>query len=333
MFRFAHPIAFWLLLALPLLLAWEVKGRRSPTLLFSDLDLITRLNPSQWPWKRWLPLLLRIVAIALLIGALARPQSGVNHHETETYGVDIMMVQDVSGTMQAEDLQPNRIEAAKRVTSEFVKGRPNDRIGLIVFAGQSFTQCPLTLDHDVFQSLLDNVHYNMVEDGTAIGMAIANAVNRLRNSTAKSKLIILLTDGDNNRGEIDPITAAKLAQSMDIKIYTIGIGRIGGAPIPFIHPQLGRMYARNPDGSLQLATMKENDLRQIAAITGGQFYRATDTQSLHAIYQTIDKLEKTEIKTRRYTQYTELYPQWVWAGLILLLIEGMLMLTVCRRLP
>ncbi|MFH1429029.1 MAG: VWA domain-containing protein [Candidatus Margulisiibacteriota bacterium] len=333
MFRFANPYALWLLLILPFLLLWELKWKQHPSVLFSNVSVLKDINVPKWPWKRVLLLVLRILILVLLITALARPQSGVANKEIETYGVDIALVLDISGSMRAEDLKPDRLTAAKTVVGDFIRGRTADRIGLVVFAGKSFTQCPLTLDYDILVNLLGNVKFDMVEDGTAIGMAIANGVNRLRGSKAKSKVMILLTDGENNKGEIDPETAAKLAQSMDIKIYTIGVGKIGGAPIPIYHPQLGKVYARMPDGSLQLSKLNEESLKKIAEITDGKYYRATNNQSLKWIYQQIDKLEKTEIKTRKYVKYSELYQNMVLAALILLLLEITLRWTWLKVLP
>ncbi|MFC1478454.1 VWA domain-containing protein [Candidatus Margulisiibacteriota bacterium] len=333
MFRFANPQALWLLLFLPLLLLWELKWKQHPSVLFSNVSVLKDIKVPKWPWKRVLLLVLRILILVLLITALSRPQSGVANKEIETYGVDIALVLDISGSMRAEDLKPDRLTAAKAVVGDFIRGRTADRIGLVVFAGKSFTQCPLTLDYDILGNLLGNVKFDMVEDGTAIGMAIANGVNRLRGSKAKSKVMILLTDGENNKGEIDPETAAKLAQSMDVKIYTVGVGKIGGAPIPIYHPRLGKVYARMPDGSLQLSKLNEASLKKIAKLTGGKYYRATNNRALKWIYQQIDKLEKTEIKTRKYVKYSELFQNLVLAALILLLLEITLRWTWLKVLP
>ena len=218
--------------------------------------------------------------------------------------------------MRAEDFKPrNRLQAAKQVIRDFIKNRKNDRLGLVVFASQSYTQCPLTLDYGVLLEFLNQVKIGMIEDGTAIGMAIANCVNRLRESAAKSKVIILLTDGENNAGEIDPITAAKAAAAMKVKIYTIGAGRRGGAPIPFYHPLFGKMYYKNPDGSLYLTKIDEETLKQIAQLTGGKYYRATNTEKLREIYEEIGQLEKTKIKTKEYMSYDEKFSIFVFLAL------------------
>jgi len=228
--------------------------------------------------------------------------------------------------MLAEDLKPNRIEAAKQVAAEFVDGRGNDRVGLVVFAGQSFTQCPLTLDHRVVKDLLEEIESGMVEDGTAIGLAIAQGVNRLKEGKAESKVMILLTDGVNNRGEIDPITATQIASSFGIRIYVIGVGTIGEAPYPFQTP-FGVRYQNVP------VDVDEKTLRQVAAMTGGEYFRATNNRKLRDIYAEIDKLEKTRIEVRAYRSYTELFYGWVGAGLLGVLVELVLSQVVLRKVP
>ncbi len=263
---------------------------------------------------------LKIASLFFMILALARPQSGQKAEEIEARGIDIMLALDVSGSMQAEDFKPrNRLTVAKKVLADFIKGRKTDRIGLVVFAGESFTQCPLTLDYDIILEYLKQIDFGMIEDGTAIGMAIANCVNRLRYSKAKSKVIILLTDGENNAGAIDPITAAHAAEAMNIKIYTVGVGKIGGAPIPYYHPIFGKQYYRNPDGSLYLTKLDEQTLRKIAQITDGKYFRATDARSLEKIYKKIDALEKTKIKAKQYLQYTESFSPFLWIAIGMIL--------------
>lgn len=263
---------------------------------------------------------LKIAALFFMILALARPQSGQRVEEIETKGIDIMLALDVSGSMKAEDFKPkNRLTVAKKVLADFIKGRKTDRIGLVVFAGESFTQCPLTLDYDIILEYLKQIDFGMIEDGTAIGMAIANCVNRLRYSKAKSKVIILLTDGENNAGAIDPITAARAAEAMNIKIYTVGVGKIGGAPIPYYHPIFGKQYYRNPDGTLYLTMLDEQTLKKIAQITDGKYFRATDARSLERIYKKIDALEKTKIKAKQYLQYTESFPPFLWIAIGMIL--------------
>jgi Ca-activated chloride channel family protein len=236
--------------------------------------------------------------------------------------------------MRAEDFKPqNRIDAAKQVIKKFIKGRKNDRLGLVVFASQSFTQCPLTLDYGALLNFLDQVHIGMIEDGTAIGMGLVNCVNRLKDSKAKSKVVILLTDGVNNRGKIDPITAARIAEAMDIKVYTIGVGKEGGAPIPIDHPIFGKIYARNPDGSLIMTQIDEETLKTIANITGGRYFRATNERKLAQIYEDIGKMEKTKIKVKEYMKYKELFGYFLFPATLLLLAEVVLSNTRFRKIP
>ena len=332
MFRFLYPEVLGLLLFLPLLIYWELRKKQEPSVLFSNVSVLKSVASKQFVWKRFFLLCLRITVLIMLILGLARPQSSLTNRDVETYGVDIVLVMDTSGTMRAEDLQPNRLQAAKVVVADFIKNRKTDRIGLVMFASKSFTLCPLTLDHDILISLLSNVQFDMVEDGTAIGMALANGVNRLRRSTAKSKVIILLTDGENNAGDIDPDKASKLAQSLGIKIYTIGVGKIGGAPIPINHPKLGRIYARQANGQLQLTKLNEQSLTSIATITSGKYFRATDNKTLSSIYQQIDKLEKTELKSKQHL-YFELYQRFLLGALLLLFLEIVLKWSWWRRLP
>ncbi len=277
---------------------------------------------------------LKLLAILFMIIAIARPQKGQQIKDIEAKGIDIMLALDVSGSMRAEDFKPkNRLTVAKKVLADFIKGRKTDRIGLIVFAGESFTQCPLTLDYNIILNYLHLVRFDMLADGTAIGMAIANAVNRLRYSKAKSKIIILLTDGENNSGVIDPITAAKAAAAFGVKIYTVGVGKIGGAPIPYQHPVFGKQYIRNPDGTLYLTHLDENTLKQIAQLTGGKYFRATDSDSLRRIYKKIDKLEKTKIKAKQYYQYDEKFNVFLWISVFLLLLYLVLDNIILIKVP
>ncbi|MBN1898928.1 MAG: VWA domain-containing protein [Spirochaetes bacterium] len=255
-----------------------------------------------------------------MILALARPQAGQRSLETEMRGIDIMLALDISGSMMAEDFKPNnRLTVAKKVLSDFVKGRKTDRMGLVIFAGESFTQSPLTFDYNIILDYLKQIRFGMIDDGTAIGMALANCVNRLKPSRAKSKVIILLTDGENNSGLIDPVTAAQAASAMNIKIYTVGVGKLGGAPIPFFHPRFGKQYFRNEDGSFVLTKLDEKTLKEIAFITSGKYFRATDAGSLKRIYQKIDSLEKTKIKARQFFQYNELFGFLLWIALFFIL--------------
>jgi Ca-activated chloride channel homolog len=275
---------------------------------------------------RHLPFALRTIAIVVLIVALARPQSTSQGENVYTEGIDIALLLDISGSMLAEDFQPNRIQAAKEVALRFVDGRAHDRIGLVVFAGQSFTQCPMTLDYRVLKNLLRQVKPGMVEDGTAIGMAIAQGVNRLKDSKAKSRVMILLTDGVNNRGEIDPVTAAQIAQTYDLRIYTIGVGTVGEAPYPVQTPW-GIRYQNIP------VDVDEKTLQKIAELTGGQYFRATSTRALQQIYDEIDELEKTRIEVTTYRSVAELFYPWAALGLGLLLLEVALRGTYLRKGP
>jgi len=330
MFRFANPEFLLLLAVLPLLVYWQLKSsrRQQSSLRYSDLGLIKPMGDS--PRKRYRPVLfiLRLAVIALLIIGFARPQAGSHEEEVITEGIDIVMAMDISSSMLAEDFKPkNRLETAKVVAADFIKGRKNDRIGMVVFAGQSFTQCPLTLDYGILLKFLDDIHIGMIEDGTAIGMALGTCVNRLRDSKAKSKVVILLTDGQNNRGELDPITAARVAKAYKIRVYTIGAGTRGEALYPVDDPIFGRRYVRMP------VNIDEDLLRSIAGITGGKYFRATDRTSLEKIYREIGDLEKTKIEVKQYTRYRELFGRYLLAALVLLLAEVVLANTVFRKIP
>ena len=271
---------------------------------------------------------LRLVGLALLIVAFARPQTG--HHEEEilTEGIDILVALDDSGSMRTEDLKPNRLSIAKDVVAQFVRGRRNDVIGLVVFAANAYTRCPLTLDYGVLLDLLGQVDIApREEDGTAIGMGLATAVSRLKDAKGKSKVIILLTDGANNRGQIDPLSGAYLAQAFGIKVYTIGVGTEGEAPYPIDDPIMGRHYITVK------AEIDEKSLQEIAAATGGQYFRATDSRSLRMIFTTIDRMEKSDIKVRGYTRRTERFAYALYPGALLILLEVILAGTFLRRLP
>jgi len=266
--------------------------------------------------------------VMVLVVAFARPRSGTQYQEVTSEGIDIMLALDVSSSMQAEDFKPNnRLYVAKEEIKKFIERRLNDRIGLVVFAGFSFTQCPLTTDYGVLLDFVDDVDFGMVKDGTAIGMAIANGVNRLRESEAKSKIMILLTDGDNNMGEIDPITAANLAKAMGIKIYTIGAGRPGYALTPIPDPLFGKRYVNQP------TKVDEKTLKEIASITGGKYFRARSGEELDEIYGLIDQMEKTKIEVAEHVRYRELFVYFTIAGLLLLALEVLLSNTLLRKLP
>jgi Ca-activated chloride channel family protein len=267
-----------------------------------------------------------MIAIGLLIIALARPQNFSSGENISTEGIDIAMVLDISGSMLAEDLKPNRLEAAKDVIDNFVEGRISDRIGLVIFSKEAFTQCPLTIDYSVLRNLLLYIKTGMIEDGTAIGNGIANGINRLKDSEAKSRIIILLTDGVNNAGEVDPISAAEIAQTYGIRIYTIGVGTRGQAPYPVQTP-FGTRYTMVP------VEIDEDILQKISSLTDGQYFRATNNQALKEIYNKIDKLEKSKIEITSYQNASELFHSWLWGGLILLLVELGLSKTIFRKLP
>jgi Ca-activated chloride channel homolog len=327
-FQFASPIFLWLLLLVPLLGFFALRRKREAAIKFSDITLLRGAKESPLARKRkWLPIL-RLIAVTFFIFALARPQSGKKTTEVTSEGIDIMLVLDISSTMKSEDFKPqNRLYVAKEVIKDFVKDRQNDRIGLVIFAGQAFTQCPLTLDYGVLLTFLDQVDFGMVEDRTAIGMGIATAVNRLRDSKAKSRIIILLTDGINNAGEIDPETAADIAHALGIRVYTIGVGKPGKAPYPIDDPIFGKRYIYLDN------ELDEAQLTKIAEITGGKYFRAKSEDMLKNVYDQISQLEKTKVKIKEYLQYDEHFPYLLMLGAIALLLELILRETWLRRLP
>ncbi len=326
--NFANPDYFYLLLLIPILVYiyfWKIK-KTSPTLLISTTIFIQKFGSSLRVKFRYLPFILIILGVILSIIALARPQSSSSRKEIQTEGIDIVIAIDVSTSMLAEDLKPNRIESAKNNAIKFIQNRPNDRIGLVVFSGESFTQCPVTIDHSILINLVEKIKSGMIEDGTAIGMGLATAVARLKDSKAKSKVIILLTDGVNNMGFISPQTAAEIAKTFGIKVYTIGIGTLGFAPYPFKTP-FGVQYQ-----NVQVQ-IDEGILKEIAQITNGKYFRATNSKSLEEIYKEIDKMEKTKINVSFYTKKTEHYLIFAVPSLILFLIAITLKYTVYRKIP
>ncbi|MDB5103035.1 MAG: Aerotolerance regulator BatA [Fibrobacteres bacterium] len=312
-------------------LAWDYfrkNRKRTASIRFPSLAIIKRV-PHSWAYRaRHMLLALRLIAIALMCIALARPQYGEAMEDVTTNGVDIMLVLDISGSMRTMDFRPqNRLFVAKKVIENFVLGRQHDRIGLVVFAGKSFTQCPLTLDYGILVQFLRSVNFGMVEDGTAIGTALLNSTNRLRLSGAKSKVIILLTDGANNAGEVDPITSAKAAKALGIKIYAIGVGKEGEQPLEIDDPMFGkRIVSVKTDVDLPM-------LQTIANLTGGKSYRAQDAKALEGIYEDIDKLEKTEVKTTSYYRYHELFRNLLIIALLILLLETALANTRFMKIP
>jgi len=331
MFRFADPQYLYLLLLIPILVYWYWKRRAkaSGKIRFSDIHVIKRVGKTAKQRLRHSLFLLRLLFISLIILAFARPQSGSQMRETTTEGVDIILALDVSSSMLAEDFKPkNRLEAAKKVAEEFIQGRQNDRLGLVIFAGESFTQCPLTLDYGVLMTLLQDIKVAGQDwDGTAIGMGIVNAVNRLRDSKAKSKVIILLTDGVNNRGEVDPVTASNIAAAIGVKIYTIGAGSKGTALYPVNDPLLGKRFVPMP------VEIDEEVLKRIATNTNGRYFRATDTEKLSEIYTEIGELEKTKIEVKEFTRYDEYFHYFLILGLGLFILEMVLANSVFRKLP
>lgn len=325
---FYNPEYLFLLLLIVPVIFWYVFEQHK-----SDASLqISNIEPLDLPQKLWfkivfhVPFFLRVLAIAAVIFAIARPQESDSFRNESTEGIDIMMALDVSGTMLAEDLRPNRLEAAKRVAAEFISSRPNDNIGLVLFAGESFTQCPLTIDHTVLINLFNEIKYGMIKDGTAIGMGLANAVSRIKESQAKSKVVILLTDGSNNAGDIAPITAAEIAQTFGIRVYTIGVGTNGTAPYPVQTP-LGVRYQDIP------VDIDEDMLRKIADMTGGNYFRATDTSRLKEVYAEIDAMEKTKIRVQEFSKRREVFLPFVLFALLCVLCEILLKNTILRKLP
>lgn len=323
---FANPgYLFLLLLLVPVVgwYIWKLHAAQASLQLSSTSSL--RRQPKSWRvWLLHMPFVLRVMVITLLSLALARPQLSNKWQSQSTEGIDIVMALDISGTMLGEDLKPNRLEAAKSVATEFVLSRPNDQIGLVVFAGESFTQCPLTTDHAVLVNLFQSVRFGMIEDGTAIGLGLANAVNRMKDSPTKSKVVILLTDGSNNRGDIDPLTAAEIAKTFGIRVYAIGVGSYSKEVKVPIHTPYGVQY-----GTMS-SEFDETTLRDIAQMTGGEYFRATDNNSLRAIYQQIDQLEKTKIRVREYSKRTEHFVPFLVAALACLLLELILRYLVLR---
>jgi len=326
--HFANPELLWALLLLPLLVVWHFwkQHRLTASLRHSSLQTLQGL-PTGWKvYSRHVPFVLRMFALGLLIVALARPQSSARGETVYREGIDITIVLDISGSMLAEDFRPNRMEAAKQVAEEFIRGRMNDRIGLVIFAGESFTQCPLTTDYSVLIDLLRKVKTGFLQDGTAIGDGMANAVNRMRKSTAKSRVMILLTDGVNNMGSIDPATAAEIAATFNIRVYSIGVGTHGTAPYPVKTP-FGIQYHPMP------VEIDEDMLRQVSALTGGQYFRATNNRALKEIYEKIDEMEKTRVEVTEFHRYSELFYSWLLAAIALLLCELLLRVFVFRKIP
>lgn len=326
--EFANPrYLFLLLLLIPLVVWYIVKLRKmQPTLKMSSTSAFNGASSSIKVYMRHLPFVLRILALILLVVVVARPQNSNSWETSQSEGIDIVMALDVSGSMMAQDFKPNRLEAAKKVASEFVSDREKDKIGLVIFAGESFTQAPLTTDHGVLLNLMHEIRPGMIEDGTAIGLGLANAVNRLKDSKTESRVVILLTDGSNNRGQIAPITAAELAKSYGIRVYTIGVGTRGMAPAPVMTP-FGERIQNVP------VDIDEKTLQDIADITGGEYFRAVDNTSLEKIYSQIDSMEKYLINVNKVTRKQELYLPFAVLALFLIFAELVIRRTYLRNIP
>ena len=323
---FAHPQYFILLLLIPIFIFWLRKNKNNkPSFTISSLKGLQKSAASTI--QKWAPVLnlLRILSMLFLIIALARPQSSNINETVNSEGLDIVLSMDISGSMLAEDFKPNRIEAAKKVANEFILNRPTDRIGLVIFSGESFTQCPLTTDQNILREQLNSIRSGLLEDGTAIGMGLATAVERLRNSKAKSKIIILLTDGVNNAGLIDPITALEIAKAYKIRVYTIGVGTEGTAPYP-TQDAFGNMVMQQMPVQID-----EGLMQKISKETGGKYYRAKDNNSLSKVYKEIDQLEKTKLEINSFKRYAELFFPYALFGLMCLFLEILLRFTVFRR--
>lgn len=324
---YLHPYAFLLLIAIPAVIYLYIARLRDPaTFTLSTTGAFKNFKVTWRTRLHWLPFGLMILSYTAAVFALARPQTTSSTSEESTEGINISMVLDISASMLARDLVPNRIEAAKLVASDFITSRPHDNIGLVVFAGESFTQCPLTTDHAVLLNLLNTVEMGLIQDGTAIGNGLATAVSRLKDVEGKSKVVILLTDGTNNAGAISPKTAAEIAQSFGIRVYTIGVGTRGEAMYP-VNTMFGIQYQ-----PMQVE-IDEEMLQSIAGITGGAYFRATDNASLSSIYKEIDQMEKVKLKVDNYTQKTEHFQFFVILALALAFLALLLRSTLFRSLP
>ncbi len=324
---FSDPFLLWLLLIIPVMIAYYVirQHKSNASLRLPGLQQFGETRATFRHYLRHILFALRVFSVALLIIALARPQSSESFQDISTEGIDIILTVDISGSMLARDFKPDRLEASKDVATEFISGRPYDRMGLVVFSGESFTQCPLTTDHAVMINLLQEIKSGMVEDGTAIGMGLATAVNRIKDSEAKSKVIIILTDGVNNRGEIAPLTAAEIAKTFGVRVYTIGVGSQGVAPYPVETP-FGTQYQDMP------VEIDEDILKEIAKKTGGRYFRATDNDKLLEVYKEIDRMEKSKIDVRQYSRKEEKFFGPAVAAFLLLMLELLVRLLIYRNL-
>lgn len=325
--QFQNPDILYLLVVIPLIIAYYIfVSRRRAVMRVSTLGG-ERMPRTLRYWLRDLPMVLRLSALAVLIVALARPVEAHSSSESSTEGIDIVLAMDISGSMLAKDFEPDRITASKHLASEFAAERIGDRISVVAFAGEAFTQCPLTSDKASVGTMLSRLRSGVVDDGTAIGNGLATAINRLRESGAKSKVVVLLTDGVNNRGQISPIMAAEIARDMGIKVYTIGVGTKGQAPMPAVDMFGNQTYV------MADVEIDEELLRKIANTTGGEYFRAVDNEALKQIYSQIDEMEKSEVQITHYTSYEELYLGWLLLGLLLLVAEFIVERIVLNRIP
>ncbi|MBH37709.1 aerotolerance regulator BatA [bacterium] len=316
---FANP--YWLLCLLPLLflILFQSRNNLVSTLKFSDVSIFRKIENRSTKYLSQSSRFLRYLILFLMVITLAKPQSVNVEKEIMNKGIDIMMLLDTSGSMAAEDFQPkNRLQVAKETMKNFISKRQSDQIGLVVFGSDAYTQAPLSMDYKIIGNLFNSIELSMAGDGTAIGMAIATGLNRLKSSTSKSKIMVLLTDGENNTGDIDPTRASELARDIGVKIYAIGIGKEGGAKIPYYHPLYGKVYSDT------LTYLDEVTLKTIAKNTNGRYFRATDTNSLKDIYEHIDMLEKTKIKSKNYVSYYDYFPSLLMIISILILFELLL---------
>lgn len=324
--NFHNPEILWLLLVVPLIAAYHIwVGRRRATLTVSTLG-DGRAPRTLRYWLRPLPIILRLAALSLLIVALARPQLQHAESETTVEGIDIVLAMDISSSMLAQDFRPDRLEASKQIAAEFAQGREGDRIAVVAFAGETFTQAPLTTDRGAVQTALSRLRCGVIDDGTAIGNGLATSINRLRESSAKSKVVVLVTDGVNTCGQITPRTAADIARDLGIKVYTIGVGRRGQAPMPYmdVFGNYGTMMVD--------VEIDEELLGEVSKITGGKYFRAENAEALSRIYEEIDQMEKSKVEVVDYVSYEELYLGWLAWGLLLLIIELLVSRIVLNRL-
>ena len=325
--QFQNPEILYLLAVIPIVIVYYIfVGRRRASLRVSTLGG-ERMPRTLRYWLRDMPIVLRLAALAVLIVALARPVEAHSSTESSTEGIDIVLAMDISGSMLARDFEPDRITASKHLASEFASMRVGDRISVVAFAGEAFTQCPLTSDKASIGTMLSRLRSGVVDDGTAIGNGLATAINRLRESGSKSKVVVLLTDGVNNRGQISPIMAAEIARDMGIKVYTIGVGTKGQAPMPAVDMFGNQSYV------MADVEIDEQLLRSIAKTTGGEYFRAVDNEALKQIYARIDEMEKSEVQITHYTSYEELYFGWLLLGLLLLAAEFAIERLVLNRIP